>query len=208
MNDSNLHHRRRSPTQRRSRERVEAILAAAHELLVEHGTDALRVNEIASRAGVAIGSVYQYFPDKAAILRELALRFMERTRAAIAVTLEAIDTKAKGLDAADAMVQGYYGIFLDGPDTRDLWAATQSDKELQKLDVEDSRTNGQLLFERLAPLAAPGHLERLRAATFLYAHLAGATVRLAIAVDRAEGDAMVEEFRISLRRSLDELLAD
>lgn len=199
-------HRRRVPTQQRSIERVEAILAAAHELLSERGTDALRMNDIAARAGVAIGSVYQYFPDKPAILRELAVRFMAQVRATLDDGLTGIASKADALARIDQMLVDYYAMFLDEPDTRDLWAATQADKELQQLDVEDSRANGALLYERLAPFAPRRKHARLRTVTFLSAHLTGAAVRLAIAVDREEGDAMIEEMRRSLAWWLDELL--
>ena len=59
---------RRIPKQRRSREIVEAIVAAARLLLDEEGPEAVTTNRIARRAGVSIGSLYRYFPNKAAIL--------------------------------------------------------------------------------------------------------------------------------------------
>ena len=204
--DTATPYRRRVPTQQRSIERVEAILAAADELLVERGSDALKMSDIATHAGVAIGSVYQYFPDKPAILRELAVRFMDQVRAALAEGLGGMASKADALTRIDRLLVGYYEMFLEQPDSRDLWAATQADKELQQLDVQDSRANGALFFVHLAPFAPARHHERLRAVTFLYAHLTGAAVRLAIAVGRDEGDAMIDEMRAALARSLDELL--
>ncbi|TKB29290.1 MAG: helix-turn-helix transcriptional regulator, partial [Mesorhizobium sp.] len=50
---------RRAPTQQRSRERVERMLAAAAALIAEQGSDAMRMGEVAERAGVSIGSLYQ-----------------------------------------------------------------------------------------------------------------------------------------------------
>ncbi|RUU02593.1 TetR family transcriptional regulator, partial [Mesorhizobium sp. USDA-HM6] len=46
---------RRAPTQQRSRERVERMLAAASALIAEQGSDAMRMGEVAERAGVSIG---------------------------------------------------------------------------------------------------------------------------------------------------------
>jgi AcrR family transcriptional regulator len=59
---------RRLPTQARARETVRAILQAAAEVIAEYGYAAGTTNRIAARAGVSIGSLYQYFPNKDAIL--------------------------------------------------------------------------------------------------------------------------------------------
>jgi AcrR family transcriptional regulator len=65
---------RRRPRQERSRETVEAILEAAAQVFERHGYAAGTTNRIAERAGVSIGSLYQYFPNKDAIVVELARR--------------------------------------------------------------------------------------------------------------------------------------
>jgi AcrR family transcriptional regulator len=68
---------RRQPRQARSQERVRRILEAAEALFLEGGVGATTTNAIAARAGVPIGSLYQFFPDKSAILRSLAYRYAE-----------------------------------------------------------------------------------------------------------------------------------
>src|SRR5476651_1083300 len=70
----------RQPQQERSRQRVEAILEVALALVVEQGAEALAMREVARRAGVQISSIYQYFPSKSAIIRELAKRDLMRVR--------------------------------------------------------------------------------------------------------------------------------
>ncbi|MEK7794319.1 MAG: helix-turn-helix domain-containing protein [Candidatus Hydrogenedentota bacterium] len=57
---------RRLPTQDRGRERVDRILDAAARLLVEQGYEAVKTNHIAKRAGVSVGSIYQFFPNRVA----------------------------------------------------------------------------------------------------------------------------------------------
>lgn len=69
---------RRQPVQARSRERVEKILDAAVQLLIEEGYDAVKTNAIARRADVSIGSVYQFFPNRFAIFGALAERYREK----------------------------------------------------------------------------------------------------------------------------------
>jgi AcrR family transcriptional regulator len=69
---------RRQPRQARSQDRVRRILEAAEALFLEGGVGATTTNAIAARAGVPIGSLYQFFPDKGAILRRLAQGYGEQ----------------------------------------------------------------------------------------------------------------------------------
>src|SRR6478735_1117078 len=65
---------RRAPRQERSRQTVDAVLQAVERVLTREGVDALTTNRIAEAAGVSIGSVYQYFPDKRSIFAALHQR--------------------------------------------------------------------------------------------------------------------------------------
>lgn len=64
--------------QRRSALRVERMLDAAAELLDESGPEGLSTSAIAARAGVSVGSLYQFFPDKSAVAEALARRSFDR----------------------------------------------------------------------------------------------------------------------------------
>ncbi|MEV0593922.1 TetR family transcriptional regulator [Nonomuraea cavernae] len=68
---------RRRPAQRRSVERVERMLDECARLLDEIGYEALTTKEVASRAGVPIGTFYQFFPDKQGLVRALAVRNLD-----------------------------------------------------------------------------------------------------------------------------------
>lgn len=63
--------RRKQPRQARSSDLVAAILEAATQVLAEVGAERFTTARVAERAGVSIGSLYQYFPNKAAVLFEL-----------------------------------------------------------------------------------------------------------------------------------------
>ena len=65
---------RKLPEQDRSRATVEAIVEAAAHILVRRGYDAFTTNRVAEKAGVSIGSLYQYFPNKEALIGELMRR--------------------------------------------------------------------------------------------------------------------------------------
>ncbi|MDE1996542.1 MAG: helix-turn-helix transcriptional regulator, partial [Rhizobiaceae bacterium] len=62
---------RKQPQQERSIHRVDSILSVAAKLIAEKGVADMKMTELASIAGVPIGSVYQYFPEKAAIVKAL-----------------------------------------------------------------------------------------------------------------------------------------
>lgn len=68
--------RRRNPQQARSRTTVNAIMEAAAQILEASGPRDATTNAIAARAGVSIGTLYQYFPNKQALFTELARRFI------------------------------------------------------------------------------------------------------------------------------------
>jgi AcrR family transcriptional regulator len=102
---------RRRPSQDRSRDRVERILDATSALLGDTPVDKITTAAIAEEAGVPIGSVYQYFPNKLAVLAELARRVMEQvdTKTASLITGDfGVLPWDQAIDRAiDATMQGY-----------------------------------------------------------------------------------------------------
>ncbi len=105
---------RRRPRQERAASTVEAILIAAAEVFAKHGFARASVNVIAERAGVSIGSMYQYFPSKHALLVPLIER---HSRQAID-TLEAVLIEARTAPVRDvvhrvveAMIEAHGGAF-------------------------------------------------------------------------------------------------
>lgn len=69
---------RRQPQQRRARQTVEAVLDAVVRIMKREGVKAVTTNRVAEVAGVSIGSVYQYFPDKRAIFVALHERHIQQ----------------------------------------------------------------------------------------------------------------------------------
>lgn len=90
---------RKSPRQDRSRATVDAILEAATRVFAEAGYAGGSTNRIAERAGVAIGSLYEYFPNKAAILVAVAERHLERMTADVEAMLANTDAGGRSLSA-------------------------------------------------------------------------------------------------------------
>lgn len=81
---------RKRPVQDRSRETVGYVLEAAAHLFGELGYEQTTTNHVARKAGVSIGSVYQYFPNKQALLLALAERHLEEARQKAVATLRGL----------------------------------------------------------------------------------------------------------------------
>lgn len=186
---------RRAPSQKRSRERVERMLAAASDVIAEQGSDAMRMGEVAERAGVSIGSLYQYFPDKGSIIRTLADRYNTLGRDCIEAELAGV-SDAEGFRAAfGGLIDTYYQLFLAEPVMRDIWSGTQADKQLRDIDIVYGRVNGEILaraLKRVRPDVDPAEIDRT---AFLVMSLGEAAMRLAISVGREEGDGLVEAYK-------------
>lgn len=186
---------RRTPSQKRSRERVEHILACATALIQEKGSDAMRMSEVAEKAGISIGSLYQYFPDKAAIVQTLAERYNAVCNECIAAELAKVTSLAELRDAFCVLFDIYYDMFLAEPVMRDIWSAMQADKALREIDLKQSRAGGKLLADVWARLVPDTPREEIDSAAFLIMHLGDCTMRLAVSVDRPEGDQIVEAYK-------------
>jgi AcrR family transcriptional regulator len=105
---------RKRPAQARSRETVAAILEAAARVFEARGYAAGTTNRIAERAGVSIGSLYEYFPNKDAIVVALAERELESERVEITRLLEATRDEALAV-VLRRFVEGVVGFHLRRP---------------------------------------------------------------------------------------------
>lgn len=191
---------RRAPTQRRSRERVERILSAASALIARKGSDQLKMSDVAELAGISIGSLYQYFPDKSAIIRTLAERYNAAGRVCVEEALAGVRDLDDLCQAFSRLVDEYYAMFLAEPVMRDIWSGTQADKQLAAIELAESRRLGALLSDVVSRVRPDVDPAEFAATAFLVMHLGEAMMRLAISLDRAEGDAVVSAYkRMALR---------
>jgi AcrR family transcriptional regulator len=95
---------RKQPRQERSKATVDAILEASARVLVKHGFDGLTTNAAATAAGVSIGSLYQYFPNKEAIVAALIENHLEQMNTAVLAELARV-AQLPIAEAARCMVE-------------------------------------------------------------------------------------------------------
>lgn len=109
---------RRRPKQRRAQQTVEAILDAVVRILKREGAKAVNTNRIAEVAGVSIGSLYQYFPDKSAIFAALHQRHVEEIDRMVETTL--VQNASASLDQLmRAMIEAMIDAHRQDPELYD-----------------------------------------------------------------------------------------
>ena len=149
---------RKQPLQGRSRETCGAILEATARILEAEGLEAANTNAIAARAGVSIGSLYQYFPDKAAIFAELIRQAESGLGDMLEILLaqtagQALEERLRLLvkaGVAQQMERPQLGRILDY-----LEAASPADPLLKAADERILRLIMRLLQEHADSIARP-----------------------------------------------------
>lgn len=169
------------------------------ELIVETGLDGVRITEVAERAKVPVGSVYQYFPDKPAIVRALAQRIMADVGQKVTATYGEVNTAQEFLAATDALILWFYESTLAEPANRAIQLALQGDRSLQQLDLEDTMALAQVVWEAGSPFVTADQREGFAATSLLIVHLTASAVRLAVVLPPKEGADLVEEHRNLVR---------
>ena len=130
---------RKRPRQARSRNTVDAILIAAADVLLQAGLAGFNTNAVAQRAGVSIGSLYQFFPGKEAILATL-VRDMRREMLADLVAAHAAADRADLAGAIGAMIDASLKHHLRAPELTERLEQAEAqlpmDAETQALKEE------------------------------------------------------------------------
>lgn len=204
MNDAYV---RRRPQQERSKNRVESILEIALDMIIEAGSEELAMREVARRAEVPISSVYQYFPSKTAIIRELAKRNLERVSRMLQDELALLLTETGGrptpAQSVERLIGAYYSYYRDNPAATAVWAGAQSDPALRELDVADTRRTAEFLTPTLMMILAPIDASEAFALALLFAEIAGSAARLALAVAPPLRDQIVTKLKFMLTATME-----
>ena len=107
---------RKLPSQERSKDTVEAILTAAAHIFSDLGYAATTTNKIALRAGVSIGSLYQYFPNKDAIIVSLTERmFREGLEMTESIVKDAEKSQAAFRQKLRSFIEGMVALHMKNP---------------------------------------------------------------------------------------------
>ena len=149
-------HPRKLPKQERAKATVEAILAATAHILVREGFDAASTNRIADEAGVSVGSLYQYFPSKEAIVSALLERHVHRMLGVIQIGLEgwmSLPPRAAAREVVRAMIDAH----AVDPDLHRVFM-----EETPRLGRLEGAAELERKFQELAEAYLQRHRDRIR----------------------------------------------
>ncbi|MFG2399777.1 TetR family transcriptional regulator [Streptomyces lydicus] len=191
---------RRAPVQRRSAQRLARILDACAEVLEETGYEDLSTRAVALRAGVPIGSVYRFFPNKRAMAEALARRNLDAYADRITARLTAVDeAPLEWRRAMDVVVDEYLAMKRTVPGFALVEFTVPAPRETRQANylVAD-----RLLALFAGPLGLDAADQRLRTAFLVGVETADALLQLAFRTDPAGDPVIVTEAKELLRAYL------
>lgn len=131
---------RKEPRQARSRATVEAIVQAGARILSDEGWAGFTTNRIAELAGVSVGSLYQYFPDKLSLVDAIrhrhlddSMAVMRRVRADGLAPAEFAARLVDAVVAAHSVYPGLHRVLLDEAPSSDEYRNPNSEFEIEYL---------------------------------------------------------------------------
>ncbi len=198
---------RRVPTQARSRARVRRLLDAAEELLAAEGAEALTTTRVAEKAGVSVGSLYQYLPDKEAIIEALARRYLAEFEALMGELERSLrNDPGAWTDPVGRLIDAVSERYRERPGYRALWFGRDLSDELRAAD----RSNKLALAQGVRRIAVALGLARdddyLRVAARAGVLVTDSILQEAFRSDPAGDPALIEEAKRILRLYLAEVV--
>lgn len=194
--------KRRVPSQARSQRRFDAIVDAAARLFAEVGFDAATMEGIAAAAETSIGSVYQFFPNKRALFREVAGKSLALSGEKMT---ELLGPNPLGWDWAellDRVIDGYRELQGE-PAMQAIWRNLHLYDEYEAEDTAQLREFIDVTAGLLGVWAPHVQVERRR---IVATTLVNAIVTAMLALSRApeaDRDLLVDETKTMLRRYLE-----
>jgi AcrR family transcriptional regulator len=188
---------RNVPIQARSRERLRRVLDAADQVLAADGPEAFTTTRIAQEAGVPVGSVYRYFPDKQAIVEALALSYWSDFEDLVAGVAEADECEPLE-DPTGAILESLAAGFRVRPGFRALWYGGLRTEAVRDV-TRPTRAAISRSVERIFAVHWPNAPVETRAAAARMVVLAGdGLLREAFRIDPDGHDALLAESKAML----------
>jgi AcrR family transcriptional regulator len=168
---------RKSPVQARSTASVDAILDATIQVLLSVGKERLTTTRVAARAGVSVGTLYQYFPNKSALLQAVLKRHLGEVTEAV----EQVCREQNGgtlQQMGSALVTAFLEAKLRDVKTSVALYSVSSDVDGARIVKQMGARSNRAIVEMLSTACEPLTKDPQLVASMLQATLAGVSRRL------------------------------
>ncbi|MFD8048783.1 TetR/AcrR family transcriptional regulator [Streptomyces chartreusis] len=189
---------RRTPRQARSKARLARVLQAAEHVLVREGAQALTTTRIAAEAKVSVGSLYQYLPDRDAIVDALAAGYFARLETTMDDLVRSA-TAERWEDPVAVLIDTYAAIYRTEHGFRALWFGSSLTEQIRAADREHKRRMADGIRHILLALDLARDDAALSHACQAAVLAADALAQEAFRRDPEGDPALLEEARIMLR---------
>ncbi|MFG2936734.1 TetR/AcrR family transcriptional regulator [Streptomyces sp. NPDC048282] len=189
---------RRTPQQARSKARLARVLKAAERVLVAEGVQALTTTRVAAEAKVSVGSLYQYLPDRDAIIDALAATYFSQLEAVMEEFVRGAATE-RWPDPVGVLIDTYAGLYRAEEGFRALWFGSGLTDRTREADREHKRRMADGVRRVLLALGIAGDSEGLGRACHAALLAADALAQEAFRRDAGGDTALLEEAKVMLR---------
>jgi AcrR family transcriptional regulator len=182
---------RRRPSQERSRRRFDEILRAARALLVEVGFESFTSEQVALRAGVPIGSLYQFFGNKYAIICELDRLDTADVQGELDKFAAVIPTLDWG-QLMERLLDHLAELWRTDPSRRAVWLAMQATPQTRVIAAEHERALAEQVTRVLAPLTPGSKIAHRQNIAEVIVHVTYSMLNFSIRDGQSHPDAVVQ----------------
>lgn len=175
---------KRVPRQERSQTRFEQVLEAAVRLFAARGYESVSMREIARESKMPIASVYQYFPTKLAIVREMWTRYTSTISTTLeeAIRRSILDGRDVSNELIGFIVDRMANLQASNPAFIEIWSCVAASIELRTLNVEDTLQNARLIADFLEKMHPEADASVLFDRALIAIEMSSATTRLALSL--------------------------
>lgn len=186
---------RKRPSQERSKLKFEQLLQVSRDLLLEVGFESFTCEEVAQRAGLPIGTLYQFFANKYVIVCELD----RQNAVAVQSELDKLAAELPTLEwmaLMDRLIDHMAQMWVTDPSRRAVWYAVQSTPATRSTAAVTERALASRVAQVLAPLTPQTPRERRKIIAEVLVHVAYSMLNFSVRDGQEHAESVIELKRL------------
>ena len=196
----------RSPQQQRSKTRMNEILGATKSIMAQSGSIDLKMKDIAKAANVTVSSIYQYFPNKDAIVKVLAQSYLNQWSEQVATQVKQVSNAKEIQGLILNLITDFYQRYKCDSVLQDIWGSKSSDNIYQNIDMEHNLVIQGIVYNELKYLFDQTNWPKLETTILLSLHQGSAAIRLALTLNEKEAEEIMTVYTQQTLNAINELL--